>query len=137
MQRRAMQAYKIKDAETTQLGVEVASPHQLVLLLYDGALLSLERARHAMSASKPAQKGEAISKAISIIDYLRSMLDTAAGGQLAAQLAALYDYMKPRLLEANLKNDPRLLVEVAGLLEQIRSGWRAIGEAAPAERVAP
>lgn len=137
MQSRAMKAYQGKVAETATLDVEAASPHHLVLLLFDGALLALERARHALAANKPAPKGEAISKALSIIEYLRVSLDLERGGALAQRLAALYEYMPPRLLEANLKNDPRPLVEVAGLLTQIRSGWVAIGEAPKATQETP
>ncbi|VTP63955.1 Flagellar protein fliS [Serratia rubidaea] len=73
-------------------------------------------------------KGQALSKAINIIDNgLKSGLDHQQGGEIAAQLDALYDYMKRRLLQANLHNDLQALDEVAKLLENIADAWRQIG----------
>ena len=76
-----------------------------------------------------AAKGSAISKAISIIDNgLRASLDKEAGGEIAANLDALYDYMSRRLLHANLKNDVTIIDEVHGLLADLRGAWVEIGD---------
>jgi len=79
-----------------------------------------------MEKNEPAKKGENISVAISILDGLRISLDKSAGGEIAQNLDDLYDYMGRVLLKANLKNDPSLLDEVAGLLNEIKSAWDAI-----------
>ena len=83
-------------------GVEAASPHRLVAMLMDGALGKIAAARGYMERGEIATKGEMLSLAISIIEGLRGSLDTKAGGELANNLEALYEYMANRLLEANL-----------------------------------
>lgn len=70
----------------------------------------------------------ALSKAINIIDNgLKSGLDPQQGGEIAENLAALYDYMKRRLMQANLHNDEAAIAEVVKLLENIADAWRQIG----------
>ena len=107
--------------------VEVADPHTLILLLFSGAQAAIGNARAAMQMGQIADKGAAISKAIDIISNgLKVSLDHQQGGEIAARLDALYDYMVIRLLHANLKNDQKALEEVSGLLEEIHSAWRDI-----------
>jgi flagellar protein FliS len=111
-----------------ETGVGSASPHQLVLMLLDGALDSIADARRHMQAGNIPARGAAISKAIRIIsDGLRVSLDRERGGAIALQLHELYEYMVRRLLEANLKNRQEMLTEVSGLLSEIRSAWVQIG----------
>ncbi|MGA7979728.1 MAG: flagellar export chaperone FliS, partial [Chromatiaceae bacterium] len=70
--------------------------------------------------------GSLISGSMAIIDTLRVSLDYKAGGELADNLAGLYDYMSRRLLESNATNQPKLLDEVVSLLKEIREAWVAI-----------
>ena len=107
-------------------GVEDAEPHQLIQLLLDSALDKIRLAKGQIIHRQVAQKGENISAAISIVEGLRASLDIKNSGQIAENLEKLYDYMERRLLEANVKNDPDILTEVAGLLGQIREAWAAI-----------
>lgn len=112
-----------------------AAPHQLVLMLYDGAQAAIAQAKGHMERGEIEAKGNAISKAISIIDGgLKASLDLKVGGALAQNLFDLYVYMEQRLLKANLKNDYAALEEVALLLEQLRDAWRSIA-AKPAPAV--
>jgi flagellar protein FliS len=107
--------------------VEVADPHKLILLLFTGAQAAIGQARAALQLNQIAEKGAAISKAIDIISNgLKASLDHEKGGEIAARLDALYDYMTNRLLMANVKNDVKALEEVSGLLEEIHSAWREI-----------
>lgn len=116
----AMQQYR---QNHIQGGVETASPHRLVQMLMEGALEKILAAKTFMENKEIAKKGETISWAISIIDGLRSCLNADAGGEIAQELFALYNYMEQRLLEANIKNDQNMLDEVAQLLIQVKSGW--------------
>ena len=114
-----------------QSGVMSASPHQLITMLFDGAKTAIAMARHHMAHKEIAAKGNAISKAINIIDNgLKASLDAEAGGKAGAELvvnlSALYDYVTQRLLYANLRNDPALLDEADRLLDNIGSAWREI-----------
>lgn len=105
---------------------------QLVMRLLDGALDRIAAARGHMERREIAAKGEAIGKAIGIVDGLRTSLDKDRGGDIARNLDMLYDYMMRRLVEANLRDDPRRLDEVAGLLDEIRTGWDAVLRNPPA-----
>lgn len=104
-----------------------ADPHQLVLMLFDGALEAIRHARSHMAAKRIADKGMALGKAISIVqDGLRASVDVSSGGQLAERLTSLYDYILMRLLQANLRNDANALDEVTKLLGDLRGAWAAI-----------
>jgi len=108
-------------------GVAAADPHKLILMLYQGALLSIASAKNQMQRKEVEAKGVSISKTITIIDEgLKSCLNMNVGGEMAQNLAALYDYMNQRLLIANLKNDTSILDEVSGLLSELKGAWEAI-----------
>ena len=137
-----MNPFHVASARTYQqigleTGVDSASPHRLVLMLFDGALSALADARQHMSAGNVSAKGAAISQAISIIgEGLRVSLDMERGGAIAAQLRDLYDYMTRRLVEANVNNSQETLSEVSSLLCELRAAWVQIGvRAAPAPAV--
>ncbi len=108
----------------TDVAVETASPYQLVLMLFDAALTAITIAKTKMDAGQTEAKGLAISKAIDIISNgLQVSLVMEAGGEIAQNLDALYDYMVRRLVQANLRNQVAALDEVALLLSSIRSAW--------------
>lgn len=108
--------------------VKAASPHRLILLLFEGAASAIAIARLHIEQNEIEQKGKRISQAIDIISNgLKVSLDMEAGGTLAAQLAALYDYMCRRLITANIGNNLVALDEVARLLDEIHSAWKEIG----------
>jgi len=121
-----------------ETGVATASPHKLIAMLFEGALVAISSASMHMKAGNIVEKGQAISKAITIIDSgLRTSLNKDAGGELAEMLDALYEYMSRRLLEANLKNDTEILKEIHGLLLDIKGAWDEIGDKVPAAPEVP
>lgn len=107
-------------------GVTEADPHQLVQMLLDGALTKIAIVKGLMQRTEIAKKGEVIGQAVSIVAGLRSSLDLSAGGELAANLDNLYEYIERRLLQANLKNDLTILDEVSKLLHEIKTAWESI-----------
>ncbi|MDO9623019.1 MAG: flagellar export chaperone FliS [Pseudomonas sp.] len=124
----AMSAMKQYQSVNTQAQAVDASPHRLIQMLMEGGLTRIAQARGAMERQQTAMKGELIGKAIGIIGGLRASLNLQQGGELAANLDRLYQYMVSRLLEANVKNDAAQLDEVAGLLRDVKTGWDAIGQ---------
>jgi flagellar protein FliS len=106
-----------------------ADPHQLIALLFEGASQRIRLAQASLAQGNPAQKGKAIGEACAIIGYLNGCLDHEAGGELAGNLANLYDYMVRRLVEANLNNDSVAMGESLDLLTEIASAWNAIPQA--------
>ena len=110
-----------------ETGVTSASPHKLILMLYDGALASIRASVVSMEHHDIAAKGQHISKAINIIvNGLKASLDLNAGGEIASRLDALYDYMTDRFLYANLHNNTAALEEVFDLLGGLREAWQGI-----------
>ena len=103
-----------------------ADPHRLIQMLMEGALDKIAAAKGFMIRGAVAEKGLQISFAISIVDGLRMSLDKELGGDIAANLDALYDYMGRRLLAANVENNPAYLDEVASLIKEVKSAWDAI-----------
>jgi flagellar secretion chaperone FliS len=103
-----------------------ADPHRLIAMLYDGALDSIARARHALKQHDVAARGAAISRSIRIIgEGLKGSLDDR-GGELTMNLRSLYEYMEFRLLQANIDAEDSMLEEVGGLLAKLRDAWTQI-----------
>lgn len=118
-----------------QTGIESASPHRLVAMLYDGLLESLALARGALHSGQVEAKCQAMARAIRIVEEgLLPGLDDKAGGEVATNLRDLYRYLSLRLTQANLKNDESIIVECVGLIEPVREAWAAIGPQAGAEQ---
>ena len=119
----AMNQYKIVGLKS---GVEGANAHQLIDMLLKGAGTKISEAKAAMAGGQIALKGEAIGKAIAIVEYLRASLDLGIDASFAEQLAELYQYMERRLLDANIQDDASALDEVQGLLRELSEGWSGI-----------
>lgn len=121
---RQRQVYQ--DVQVTT-GVDGASPHQLITMLFDGLIDALAQARGGMRSGNIASKGAAISRAVRIIDEgLKAGLNLQEGGPLASDLNDLYAYMTLRLTQANLRNDEAALDECGSLIEPLRSAWASI-----------
>ncbi len=110
-----------------------ASPTRLVQIIFEHILSYLATASGCMQRiqdNRPLNdvvaKGNAMSKAIALIDQLNSTLDMERGGQIAENLRALYGYMLNRLTLANATNDVSVVTEVVGLVTKIKSGWDQI-----------
>lgn len=119
----AVRAYANVGLETA---VASAHPHRLIMMLFEGAVLAVARARGAMLTKDIAAKGQAISKAIQIIEEGLNASLVETENKLAFNLRALYDYMSRKLLLASIKNDPGALDEVMRLLTELKEAWHAI-----------
>ena len=109
------------DAQTSR-----ASPLELVLLLTDGLLDELARARAHIVARRYEQKAASIDKCVEIINGLSSSLDFEQGGEVVANLARLYDFCATRLHAAGIALDPLMVDEVVQILTTIRQGWLGV-----------
>ncbi|HMO47094.1 MAG TPA: flagellar export chaperone FliS [Rubrivivax sp.] len=108
-------------------GVAAASPHQLVLMLFDGFDEALAQAQGALRDGAIELKCRAIGRATRIVDEgLRASLDLRAGGALAAELRELYGYIGLRLVRANLSNDAAGIDECRRLMQPLREAWASI-----------
>lgn len=103
-----------------------ASPHRVVQLMLDAVLGRVAEATGHLERGEIPAKGEKIGKALGIVEALMLGLDVQRGGEIAANLERLYDYVSRTLLKANLENRIDLLKEVSSLLREIKLGWDGI-----------
>ncbi|SCY32842.1 flagellar export chaperone FliS [Desulfoluna spongiiphila] len=96
---------------------------RILVMLYEGAIKFIHLAVRGIDEKRPALKGEYISKVLAILTELSAALDMERGGEIAENLAALYDYMVRRLTEANIKNDTAALREVETLIVSLKEGF--------------
>ena len=111
------------DAQTSR-----ASPVELVLLLTDGLLDELARARAHIEARRYEAKAASIDKCVEIINGLSSSLDFESGGETVANLAHIYEFCANHLNGAGIKLDPTMVDEVIRILSTIRQGWKGVQE---------
>ncbi len=132
---RAATAYQTSSVETV---VQDASPHQLIVMLFDGLLQAINHASGALQRKDIATFGHQVGRAVRILDEgLKGGLDMQRGGEVAANMRALYDYCVRRLTQANLHHDADALAEVVRLIAPVADSWKRIGDQAAAMAPAP
>ena len=109
------------DSQTTY-----ASPHQLMLMLFDGAIEAMSMTIGAIQHNKFELRSKQSTRSISIINGMRECLDMEAGGDLANNLYSLYSYMAKELFKASFKNDADTVQNIQTMLKDIRESWEKI-----------
>jgi len=114
-----------------------ADPVELVNLLYQACTRAVREARHHLAEGRIAERSKEINKAFEILVELEGSLDHERGGEISQRLASLYDYMRRRLLDANMRQNDPPLTEVLGLLSTLSEAWEGVraAEAKPVETV--
>jgi len=131
--RRSIEYYR---KTALQSRVSEATPHQLITLLLDGACQRIALAEACLEQGEIARKGKAVAGACAIIAHLNEILDHATGGEIAAHLSSLYDWLLRHLTQANAMNDADALRESLDVLGDIQSAWSAIAPAVSCPAVA-
>ncbi len=103
--------------------VNTASPEQLMLMLYDGAVRFASLAIKAIENGTPDKRSYYINKTYAILSEFAATLDRSQDAGLADNLDGLYNYMQQRLMDANLNNDPAPVAEVKKMLADLRGTW--------------
>ena len=117
-----------------------ASPEQILIMLYDGAIRFCRQAKQAMASGDKLVQGEKISKTMAIVCEFSNSLDRKVGGEIADDLDALYDFIIRELTRAGRESDPKALETVDTLLSDLRQTWVEaveINREAKAPKVAP
>lgn len=122
MYNRNIKAYKTNNL---QADMSVADPHRVIQLMMQGVLERLAQAKGYIQRREFEKKSEVISAILALFNGLQDSLDLTQG-QIAEDLLALYEYMKNRVMDANIQMDPAPLDEVANLLITIKSAWDQI-----------
>ena len=106
-----------------ETAIKTANPLQLVVMLYEGAIHSLQQAQEHVRRKEIASRLRCVNRAVSIISELHSSLNLKEGSDIANSLDRLYAYMKQRIIEGNIQQNSEPLAEVVSLLENLRSAW--------------
>lgn len=110
----------------TRVTAEIASPEELIKLLFDALMKNLYQARGFIERRQLEEKARALTKALDIILVLDGSIDREAGGDIADNLSSLYRYCMQSLIQANADNNVARVNEVAGLIGEIKSAWDQI-----------
>lgn len=122
-------------ASYKQTQVQSRTPLELVVLLYDGALTSMQVARQAIERRDIRARRDALERAMAIVSELQSTLNMDQGGEIAQALDDLYGFVTGRLIQAAADNAVGPLDEAVRILAPLREGWAgaAASGAAPAD----
>ncbi|GHF80298.1 flagellar export chaperone FliS [Thalassotalea marina] len=123
--RQNIKAYKSVNIESSILS---ADPHQIIVMMFDGALESVVIAKGAIERKELALKSTALTKAVNILTALKNALDPEAAPAIAENFGFLYDYCITKLNDASISLDIAALDEVHGLLKPLRDAWREMPE---------
>ena len=103
-----------------------ASPHQLMLMLFDGAIEAMSFTMGAIQNNNFELRSKQSTRSITIINGMRECLDMETGGELADNLYSLYQYMTQELFRASFKNDVDTIQNIQTMLKDIRGSWEKI-----------
>ena len=124
-----MPAYTANPSATyRQQSVLTATPGQLVVMLYDGALRFLLQASTALHGGDHRLCDAKLRRAEAIVEELHSSLDKDRGGEIASRLEGIYVFCKRHLIEARIERDPAMIEKVSELLSELREAWVEIAQ---------
>ncbi|WP_018249177.1 flagellar export chaperone FliS [Orenia marismortui] len=105
---------------------ETASQEQLLIMLYNGAIKFGNQAKKAMEEGKIDLANNKLKRTQAIINELIVTLDMDKGGEIAQNLYSLYEYMNRRLVQSNIRKEPKIVDEVISLLEDLKESWMEV-----------
>lgn len=113
----------IYESSYKKMQTDTATPEQLVLMLYDGALKFVTLAEEAFKEKNITKINNYLLRVQAIFTELLTALDKEKGGEIALNLERLYIFFIDRLTEANIKKDPKPMLEIKPLIENLRNSW--------------
>ncbi len=119
----AINQYKTVDVRSA---VASASPHQLISMLYDGALTALANAKGCIVRKDIEGRTKSLNKANAIVLALQDYLDLDKGGEVAENLSALYRYITTGIIVANREQNADKIQELINLLLDLKMGWASM-----------
>ncbi len=121
-----------------EIEIHTSNPLKIVLMLYDGAIKSLNQATEHLDNNDVKEKNLFANNAREIIEELNRSLDVEQGGEMAMALRRLYFFMARRIMKANWDDDRQGFAEVIDLLSDLREAWEDVQtQMAAAGRSAP
>jgi flagellar protein FliS len=127
---KAMKAYGKVEVQSK---VNSASNVQLIQMLLDGFIETINKAEVQIQKNDIEGKAKSLIKASNIVMGLQTSLDVENGGEIAKNLNELYTYISRRVFEINLQNDVKIIAEVRDLINSIRDAWKQVPELLPSK----
>ena len=116
--------------------IMTASPGELLLMLYDGAIGFCRKAGRHLGRGNVDEAREPIGRALAIVQELHGMLNPAHAPELCSQLESLYVFCEQRLLQSLASRSAEAVGDVLKVLEDLRQGWaEAVEKAERADEV--
>lgn len=109
-----------------KMEIETADPANLILMLFDGAIVLIEKAKNEIIEKQHEEKNISITKATNIVFELLTSLDKDKGGEIATSLARLYNFVIRELTDANANLDTKALDNSKRILSELRDAWKSI-----------
>ncbi len=106
--------------------VETADQLTLILMLYDRAILLLDKAKKEILEKKHEEKHHSLMKAHNIVYELIQSLDQDKGGEIAASLLQLYYFVVREILDADTNQNTKAIDNAKGILSELRESWKDI-----------
>ncbi|MEW6235182.1 MAG: flagellar export chaperone FliS [Candidatus Omnitrophota bacterium] len=103
--------------------IDTASQPQLLLMLFEGAVKKLHLAKKAIAERAIEKSHQELTKVQRIFVELMIALDLEKGGEIAANLLRIYDFIYHRLVQANIRQNAAIIDELLPIIEDLRSGW--------------
>lgn len=110
-------------ANYQRIKIETATPEALILMLYDGALKFMTQAEMAFEDKNIEQINKYLLKVQAIFTELQCSLNREKGGEIANNLENLYIFFNNKLVEANVKKDVNLMLEIKPMVKELRDAW--------------
>lgn len=105
-----------------QNSITTASPEELTLMLYNGAIKFMNLGKFHIDKKEIEKANNAIKRAQDIIHQLNNTLDMSY--EISNNLRAIYTFILEKLVDANIKKDTKILNEALPLLEELRDTWK-------------
>ncbi|MCL2175368.1 MAG: flagellar export chaperone FliS [Treponema sp.] len=133
--------YREASSSYKETRIKTAGQGQLIVMMYDGAIKHLTRAIELLNENQGEKKDpasiELISKSImkteEIITEFMISLDFDQGGEIAKNLFSLYTWFNRELLEANISQDVKRIINVKNMLSELRNTWSEVSTNAAAQ----
>ncbi|OEF97737.1 flagellar export chaperone FliS [Desulfuribacillus alkaliarsenatis] len=101
-----------------------ATPEELTLLLYGGAVKFMKQTIACMKANNITEANTANQRAQAIFEELMCSLDQEGQPEMSQQLYNLYEYINYSLVDANIKKDPQIIEQMIEFTNELRSTWQ-------------
>ena len=108
--------------------VKRARPTQVVVMLYNEAILSLTAAIKAMQQNDIEERCNRVNVVTEIVGTLHMSLDMEKGGEIAEQLGHIYRFVLAQLIRINIHSDAEGAAKIIDLLKPLRDAWQEVDQ---------